>query len=105
MQARQRGKDGEAVPTSRPTYSGIIIETSAIDDLMSKLRATLAEADYHAANALDLARKAHDLGGIDDAQLGHIVDVSRVAHAIALWLSPHRAALLAEGELPLGEQA
>lgn len=102
MRERQSAAEpGSATPLPPQTYSGIVVERTELDDLMPKLRSEMAEADYHATNALELARRAHELGAIDDAQLGHIVDIARVAHAMALDLSPHRAALLAEGELPL----
>jgi hypothetical protein len=102
MERRQKGEDAEAMP-ARASYSGESVEKPLADQLMSKLRSQMGEADYRANNALELARRVHELGGIDDAQLGHIVDVARVAHAMALELSPHRAALLAESELPLGD--
>lgn len=99
QKARTKGDEVEALPVQ--TYSGIVAERTEIDDLLPKLRAELSEADYHANNVLELARRAHELGAIDDAQLGHIGDCARVMHAMALELSPHRAALLAEAELPL----
>lgn len=74
---------------------------TGLDDIMIKLRAELSEADYHANNALELACRVHELGAIDDAQLGNIGDCARVIHAMALDLSPHRAALLSEKELPI----
>jgi hypothetical protein len=103
MQDRQsasaKGDAIEALPAQ--TYSGIVVERTELDELLPKLRSELSEGDYHAANALELARRAHELGAIDDAQLGHITDAARVMHAMALDLSPHRAALMAEAELPL----
>jgi len=100
---KERG-DGEAVEALPvQTYSGNVIEATELDDLLPKLRAEMSETDYHVNNSLELARRAHELGAIDDAQLGHITDCARVIHAMALELSPHRAALMAEAELPLDE--
>lgn len=100
MEIRQNKKEA---PTEQPTtnYSGIKIEKTALDEIMPELRSEISEADYHLNNALELARKAHEQGGIDDAQLGHINDAARTIHAMSLELSPRRAAYLAEPALPL----
>lgn len=104
MEIRQ-GKKEAPTETRVRTYSGVQVEKSALDDVMPALRGTIAEADYHINNALELARKAHELGGIDDAQLGHINDAARTIHAMSLDLSPRRAAYLAEPALPLEDKA
>lgn len=106
MADRQRGHrsvDAEAKPA--PTYSGLKVDATEIDKLMPKLRAELAEADYHAANARELAKKIRQLEGVDNHTLMRIDLVAQSAHEMALQLSPHRAAYMAEGELPLeGEE-
>ena len=99
QKARTKGDDVEALPVQ--SYSGNVAERTEIDDLLPKLRAELSEADYHANNVLELALRAHELGAIADVHIEYITDCARVMHAIALELSPHRAALLAEAELPL----
>jgi hypothetical protein len=99
MADRGRGETPEDVLPQ--TYSGNVSHRSELDDLMPKLRAALGDADYHMHIALELARRVHGFAAIDDAQLCEIDVIASSAHAIALDISPHRAALLAESELPL----
>lgn len=101
MAARQKGSKAQADQMPKQTYSGNVQQRTAAEELMPRLRAELAEADYHTNNALELARQARELGLIDDVQLGHIGDCAHTIHVMALELSPHRARLMAEAELPL----
>lgn len=101
QKARTKGDEVEALPVQ--TYSGVVAERTELDDLLPKLRAELSEADYHTNNALELARRIFALGdhGIDPFPIDLINHTALTIHSLALHLSPHRAALMAEAELPL----
>lgn len=105
MLERQKGHQPSAeAPLERPaTYSGLTVERTAADEILPKLRAELAEADYHLANALELLPRAVETEVIGEFLADCIKATARDAHHSALELSPHRAALLAEQELPLGK--
>ncbi len=103
MLERQKGhQPGAEAPPARPaTYSGLTVERTAADEILPKLRAELAEADYHLANAAALVPVAVEIDAIGEFLGDCIKATSRDAHHCAVELSPHRAALLAESELPL----
>jgi hypothetical protein len=67
------------------------------------LRAELSEADYHLANALELVPRAVEIEAIGEFLGDCIKATARDAHYAAIEISPHRAALQAEDELPLGK--
>jgi hypothetical protein len=98
MLERQKGhQPGAEAPLERPaTYSGLTVERTAADEIMPKLRAELAEADYHLANAVELLPRALETDCIGEFLGDWIGKTASEAHHIALELSPHRAALLAE---------
>lgn len=104
MISRQRGGKAEKIKAPA-TYSGNVNPTAEMDGLMAKLRAMLGNADYHANLALEAMG---EIAALDPAKLGAEVSerlavTIKTLHEIALELSPHRAAYLAEGELPLPE--
>lgn len=104
MISRQRGGKAEKVK-SATTYSGNVNPAAEMDGLMAKLRAMLGNADYHANLALETMA---EIAALDPAKLTaeiteRLGSTIKTLHHIALELSPHRAAYLAEGELPLPE--
>jgi hypothetical protein len=101
MLERQRGhaQPAEAAPTS--TYSGLSVEKTAAEQILPKVRAELADAAYHLGNAAELLPQALEAGAISESQAGEIRAAARHSHTLSLKLSPHRAELLAESELPL----
>lgn len=103
MLERQKGhQPGAEAPLERPaTYSGLTVERTAADEILPKLRAEISEADYHLANGLELAEKALIQSVLDKQAASEIQYCAIMIHKVALWLSPHRAALLAEPDLPL----
>lgn len=106
MIARQKGQNEPAKAGPAQTYSGIVREKLPIDELMIRLRAELGEADFHAHNALELGHnKGQPEFALDSLQYARLAEAARLIHALALELSPHRAAYLAEGELPLQESS
>lgn len=102
MLSRQRG--GKAEKAKAPvTYSGNVNATAEMDGLMAKLRALLGNADYHANLALEAMAEiaAADPGKVSAELTGRLEAAIKALHHIALELSPHRAAYIAEGELPI----
>lgn len=104
MASRQRGGQAEAVET-RASYSGRATERSVVEVLMSKARARLGEADFHASESLDLLRQLaeHEAEHVAPELIEEAAKAQATLHRIALTLSPYRAQYLAEGELPLPE--
>ena len=105
MIERQQGHQPTAEVAPKPTYSGLSVEKTAADQILPKLRAELAEADYHLAAAAELLPQALEAGAIREVQAGGIRAAAADAHRLALDLSPHRAELMAEIELPLEDGA
>ncbi len=101
MLERQKGQQqaAEAPPAAASTYSGLSVERTAADEILPKLRAEIAEADYHLGNARELLDAAVKAGAISEFMSDCIRIAARDTHDFALHLSPHRAQLLAEGEL------
>lgn len=102
MLERQKGQaSNEAAPLPAESYSGNERKVTKAEELLPKLRASLAEADFHIHNALETARKLHKLEEVGPADLEEIETLAAALHRITIEYSPHRAALMAEGELPL----
>jgi hypothetical protein len=101
MISRQKG--GKAEKVKAHTYSGNVNPTAEMDGLMAKLRAMLGNADYHANLGLETMA---EIAALDPGKIGaeiaeRLEAAIKTIHHITLELSPHRAAYLAEGELPL----
>lgn len=104
MERRRKGEAVEVAAT-RASYSGEAVARPATDDLMTKLRSRVAEADYEANEALNLIAEivAVDPELITPTLRQNLDQAQATIHRIALTLSPYRAQYLAEGELPLPE--
>lgn len=105
MIARQKGH-GE-VKEGRAMYDGSVAERNELDEALGQLRSAMAEADYHAHEALDAITRAINLDAanahphIDEQMRRVIKSLGEGIHEIAMRLSQKRAMAGAEIELPL----
>lgn len=104
MQDRQRGAATSAPEPTKEYYSGnTAAEPSPLDAIIAKLRATLGDADYFNHETITLMEQAAQIEG--SPVVPAFIEIMKAAavaiHGLALEMSPHRAALLAEAELPL----
>lgn len=102
MTARQRGE--QAAETTTKTYSGNVDPDAELNRQLAKLRNHLGNADYHAHEAISIIVDILKLGreGVLPHSIGdELAAAAAVIHAIALEMTPHRRALLAEESLPL----
>lgn len=103
MQARQKGHI--EVKQGRAMYAGSVAETNHLSDALGSLRSSMAEADFHAHEALEAIGKSINLDSenshpeIDEQMRRAIKSLADGLHEIAMRLSKRRS--LTSSELPL----
>lgn len=102
MLSRQKGGKAEAIAKAT-SYSGNTRPEAEIEGKMTRLRGKLGDCDYHGHEALPILAEIIALAPdhIEPRVAAEIEAAIGTIHRCVLELSPHRAAYLAEGELPL----